>query len=90
MSWMIDPCRTARRPVHLFAGLTFCHCGTRMYVGNTPKYVCKSCRNKVPQVDLERVFQERPERVDLRGRLAAAYRTVGRRAEANALELKSG
>jgi DNA-binding SARP family transcriptional activator len=35
---------------------------------------------------LEQAFQERPERADLRARLAAAYRGVGREAEASALE----
>jgi hypothetical protein len=35
---------------------------------------------------LEPAFQERPERGDLRARLAAAYRAAGRQAEASALE----
>jgi DNA-binding SARP family transcriptional activator len=38
---------------------------------------------------LERAVQERPERVDLRGRLAAAYRSVGRQEAATAIEPKS-
>src|SRR6185436_12409228 len=51
--------RPARRAVHLFTGLTFCACGTQMYVpSNMPKYYCKNCHNKIPIEDLEGVFQE--------------------------------
>jgi len=71
-----------KTPVHLFAGLTFCACGERMYVpSNSPKYICKRCRNKIPVDDLEAVFSEELKRFvfspdDLVRHLAEADETL--------------
>jgi site-specific DNA recombinase len=51
--------RPGPKPVHPFAGLVFCVCGQKMYVvSNSPKYICKACRTKIPVVDLENLFRE--------------------------------
>ncbi len=54
-----------KRPVQVFGGLIFCHCGAKMYVQvRSPKYVCTKpgCHTKIGQVDIERVFQEQLRR----------------------------
>jgi site-specific DNA recombinase len=51
--------KPGKAPIHLFSGLAYCSCGSKMYVNaRTPKYFCRSCNNKIPIVDLENIMRE--------------------------------
>jgi site-specific DNA recombinase len=52
--------RPAQKPVHIFCRrLLQCECGQRMYVpSNSPKYICRGCRNKITIADLDGIFCE--------------------------------
>jgi site-specific DNA recombinase len=55
------PRRVAKITTHLFSGLTFCHCGNKMYVPTgSLKYTCfrKKCGNKITTDDMESSFHE--------------------------------
>ncbi len=79
--------RLAKKTVHLFAGVTVCGCGHKMYVpSNTPKYVCYKCRNKIPIEDLEAVFHEQLKSfvfapTEIERYLEAADRAIGEKAD---------
>lgn len=49
--------RTVRKSVNLFIGYAYCYCGTKMIVpSQSNKYVCRSCKNRIPMDVLEECF----------------------------------
>ena len=52
--------RPAKKAVHLFTGIVFCECGSKMTVpSDGKKYICHTCRkNRIPKEDLEEIYYE--------------------------------
>jgi len=49
--------KPAKRVSHLFSSHIKCHCGGKMYVvSNSPKYVCRKCKNKITIDDMNAIF----------------------------------
>jgi site-specific DNA recombinase len=47
------------KPKHLLAGFVTCDCGKKMYVFHNSKqatYTCKTCKNRIPEDDLDEIF----------------------------------
>lgn len=66
--------RPGKKPVHIFAGVAHCECGQRMYVpSNSPKYICRACRNKITIADLDAIFCEKIKGYSLSPEAIAAY-----------------
>ena len=66
--------RPAKKSIHIFAGVVHCECGERMYVpSNSPKYICRACRNKISIADLDAIFCEEIKGYSLSPDAIAAY-----------------
>ena len=86
--------RPGPKPVHLFAGLVYCHCGSpkKMYVRtSTGKYLCEKCHNKIPVADLEAVFVDELKAVftdkkRLTDQLAAGRKNLGEKEQLIAVQ----
>ena len=49
--------KPGKKPVHIFAGLLKCGCGSKMYVyTRSPNYTCMKCKNKIGAAALEAIF----------------------------------
>jgi len=52
--------KPSKRPVHIFTGILYCECGSKMHVPTASnKYICLTCRkNRIEKQDLEEIFYE--------------------------------
>lgn len=53
-----------RNSVHLFTNVLHCECGGKMYMRpQSPRYVCKVCKNKISPEDLEFIYQSQLKQI---------------------------